>query len=360
VTELAVREERSLRPPIGLLVSTGDLVPTRDGKSMRPAQLGHFRFKPGRDGQYADAVAKAYEVYHEQPTELSDVLLLSRSPGDVLDIRVKAWAKSGLKIVGRTNYAALPRDEYARRVDAWDDDVLYRPRELKEVPKALRDSWQGEPIPAKLEGPGDPRIARFEMHVEATFRFTLPRVMGMGEVALYSTRSRHNRDQLFYGVSDAFAWFSGDPRGVPFTFKIRRRRTSYFDKGDRAYKPSETYEVVFSSPWTWAEAIEQIREQRAVLGSGAVEAPLALPSGEPAVPELFAENDQRRADDITDVPFTDVRSFDPDEPDVIEGEPVIEEEEQQSFFQIPEAAQSEMSQSVSRPSETNDRKEGAQ
>ena len=48
-----------------------------------------------------------------------------------------------------------------------------------------------------LTGPDDPLIKRFEMRVEATFRFCLPHVLGMGPVALYATASKHNRDQLY-------------------------------------------------------------------------------------------------------------------------------------------------------------------
>jgi Recombination directionality factor-like len=322
MTEVATREAppATLRPPIGLLVSTGALVPVQNprkgGPTHRPAQLSHFRFKGGKDGQYAVAAAKAIEVYGEEPTELDDVLLLGRDIQDVLDIRIVAWVKSGRRITGRTNFATLTREAYALKVDAWDDEILYRPRELSEVPERLREAWQGEPIPSKLEGPEDPRIAQFDMHVEATFRFTLPNVLGMGEVALYSTRSRHNRDQLFYGVGDAFAWFRGRPAGVPFTLKIRPRRTSYFDKRERGWKPSNTFEVVLSSPWTWNEAIEALGEQRAILGSGDR---LALPAstGE-GPPPIFADNDQRQADEDTDVPAVPVETFDIDPADVRE------------------------------------------
>lgn len=290
-TELAAYDarERHLSAPIGLLVATGELVPTKDGRSTRPTQLGYFRFKPGQLEQYADAAAKAVEVYGPEPTSLDDVYLLSSTVGEVLDIRVKAWGKSGLRIIGTTNYAELPPDEYAEKVDAWDDEFLYRPREVKEVPARLRATWQGESIPGKLAGPDDPRIAKFEMRMEATFRFCLPRVLGMGPVALYATASKHNRDQLYKALTDAEAWLRGNLIGIPFRFRIRPRKTSYFDKEKRAYLPSQTYEVVFDTPWTYSEAIEAVRENRMALAG--VE-PLALPAAPDT--DLFADTDARR------------------------------------------------------------------
>lgn len=285
------QRERHLTAPIGLLVATGELVPTRDGKSQRPTQLGWFRFKPGQLDQYADAAAKALDVYGPEPVSLDDVYLLSNSVPEILDIRIKAWGKSGLRIVGLTNFAELPPDEYADRVDAWtDEQVLLRPREAKEVPAKLRDTWQGETIPLRpLQGPDDPLISRFEMRVEATFRFCLPRVLGMGPVALYATASRHNRDQLYKALTDAESWLRGNLIGIPFRFRIRPRKTSYFDREKRAYLPTQTYEVVFDTPWTYQEAIEATRSNRAALAGGE---PLALPAAPDS--ELFADTDERR------------------------------------------------------------------
>lgn len=296
-TEIATQDHRArvLRAPIGLLVATGALVPTRDGKSTRPTQLGHFRFKEGALEQYADAATKAVEVYGGEPTSLDDVYLLSNVIGDVLDIRIKAWGKSGLRIVGDTNFAELDPDEYAARVDAWDDNILYRPREAKEVPPRLRAAWQGEPIPAKLEGPSDPRIGKFEMRVEATFRFCLPQVFGMGPVALYATASKHNRDQIYKGVTDAAQWLQGNLIGIPFRFRIRPRKTSYFDKEKRAFLPTQTFEVVFDTPWTMQQAIDAVREQREALGTGGAGAErLALPAADSA---FFGGTDARGRDE---------------------------------------------------------------
>lgn len=295
-TEVVKQEtrDRILRAPIGLLVATGALVPTKDGKSTRPAQLGHFRFKEGALEQYTDAAMKAHEVYGDEPTSLDDVYLLSNVIGEVLDIRIKAWGKSGLRIIGDTNFAELPPDEYAQRVDAWDDSIVYRPREAKEVPARLRAAWNGEPIPSKLEGPNDPRIGKFEMHVEATFRFCLPQVFGMGPVALYSTTSKHNRDQIYKGVTDAAQWLQGNLIGIPFRFRIRPRKTSYFDPKEKKYMPTQTFEVVFDTPWTMQQAIDAVREQREALGTGAAAERLALPAADSA---FFNGTDARARDE---------------------------------------------------------------
>lgn len=276
--------DRILRAPIGLLVATGELVPTKaDPTKFRPTQLGHFRFKEGALEQYADAAATAYEVYGQDPTSLDDIYLLSPVLGDVLDIRIKAWAKSGLRIVGETNFAELPPDEYAARVDAWEgEQVLLRPREAADLPPKMRETWNGESVPLrKLTGPDDALIAKYEMRVETTFRFCMPRVFGMGPVALYSTTSKHNRDQLYKGLTDAERWLQGNLIGIPFRFKIRPRKTSYFDSKEKKYMPTQTFEVVFDTPWTMQEAIDAIREQREALGTGRPER-LALPAADGA------------------------------------------------------------------------------
>jgi hypothetical protein len=287
--------ERILTAPIGLLVATGELVPTRDGKSTRPTQLGHFRFKAGALEQYADAAARALDIYGQQPTSLDDVYLLANDVAAILDIRVKAWGKSGLRVVGLHNFAELPPDEYAAKVDAWDDEFLYRPREVKEVPARLRATWQGESIPGKLAGPDDPRIGRYEMRVEATFRFCLPRVLGMGPVALYATASKHNRDQLYKALTDAHQWLRGNLIGIPFRFRIRPRKTSYFDREKRAYLPTQTFEVVFDTPWTYQEALDAVRENRAALAGGPMLELSAAPES-----ELFADSSQRRRSEAED------------------------------------------------------------
>jgi hypothetical protein len=161
------------------------------------------------------------------------------------------------------------------------------------VPARLRAAWNGEPIPGKLDGPNDPRIGKFEMRVEATFRFCLPKVFGMGPVALYTTASKHNRDQLYKGITDAASWLQGNLIGIPFRFRIRPRKTSYFDREKRAYMPTQTFEVVFDTPWTMQEAIDAIREQREALGTGGAQR-LALPAADTA---FFNGTDARTRDE---------------------------------------------------------------
>jgi hypothetical protein len=261
--------ERVLQLPIGLLVSTGAPKPERGPG--RP--LDHFRFKPGDLDQYADAAAKANEVYGDKPKELDDILLLSNDLRELLDIRVKAYGKSGVRIIGKTNFATLPEDEYVERVDAWDDEILYFPRELKEVPARMRETWEGESIPSKLEGPEDPRIEKFQMRIEATFRFGLPRVLGLGKVALYSTGAKNNRDKLRKSLLFSHEAFRGNLIGVRFRLAIRPRKSSYYepstaDPSKRGWRPTQVYEVILDTPWTLQEAIDSLEQQREKLGSG--------------------------------------------------------------------------------------------
>lgn len=326
-------QEAEQRLPIGLLISTGAPKPARGPG--RP--IDHFRFKEGELGQYAEAAALAREHYGEQPKALDDVLLLSNVIGDTLEIRIKAWSKSGLRIWGKTNFATLERDEYLARVEAWDDEILYFPRELKDVPKRLQADWQGEPIEGILDGPDDARIKRFEMRVEATLKFGLPKALGLGKVALYSTSSKRNARNLYEGVWFAYRAFEGRLIGVPFRLRVEPRKTSYFDKTDRAYKPTSNYQVTFTTPFTMQEAIDAIREQREALGAGppsGVER-LALPAGDG--PQFF-RTDDREQDEAAEVPFVPVEAFDAEqraveeEPEEIEGE-AVEESDDASYFE---------------------------
>ena len=316
-TDLAIPagQEAEQRLPIGLLVKTGaPKEPNRPGRS-----LDHFRFDEGGEGQYADAAAKALAEYGDQPKTLDEVLLLSNVVADVLEIRVKAWSLSGLRIFGKTNFAALPRDEFLARWYAWDDEILYFPREAKEVPARLRDEWQGEPIEAKLEGPDDPRIKKYEMHVETTLRFSLPRALGLGTVALYSTKSRHIGRSLYESLWFAHRAFEGRLIGIPYRLSVRPRKTERFDKDERKKVSTKVYTVVFDTPFTYREAIEAVASQRRALGTG--EQRLALPAG-----DGFFRDDDRDSDEANEPEFIPVESFDPelregsdaDTPEVVE------------------------------------------
>lgn len=287
-TDLAVSEKASIRLPIGLAVSTGAPKPERGPG--RP--INHFRFKEGDLEQYAAAAAKAMEVYGAEPKELDDVLLFSNDVHDVLDIRIKAWGSSGARIIGKTNFAALAdKDAYLHAIDAWDDEILFYPLDAAEVEKArgkeAADAWRGEPLESKLTGPDDPRIKRFEMSVEATFRFGLPRVLGLGKVVLYGTKSARNRDNLRDALWFSHEAFRGQMIGIHFRLAVRPRKTRYFDEKKKARITGSGYEVVLDTPWTLAEAMQAMVEMRESLGSGQR---LELTAG-----DGFFADDERRA-----------------------------------------------------------------
>ena len=101
-----------------------------------------------------------------EPRRINDVYFMADTPEQVLDIRLLAFSKSGLRLRGHTNYAAIEdKDEFRERAYAYDDKVTYYPRKVTDVPQRLRDTWQGEPIPGQLEGPGDKRIAQFDIRL---------------------------------------------------------------------------------------------------------------------------------------------------------------------------------------------------
>ena len=331
-TDLAIPagQEAEQRLPIGLIIKTGAPKPERGPG--RP--IDYFRFADGDQGQYAEAAARARTEYGEQPKQLDEVILLSNRIGDVLEIRVKAWRKSGLCVWGKTNLATIAdRDEFLARLDAWDDSAFYFPRELKDVPPRLREEWQGEPIEFTLDGPDDPRIKKYEMHVEATLKFGLPRALGLGAVALYSTKSRKNIRNLYEGVWFAHRAFEGNVVGVPFRLRNEPRKTSYFHPGDekepKGYRTSNTFQVTFTTPFTMQEALDAIRARHEALGTG--NAPRkALTTGDGG--DGFFRDDDRDSDEANEPEFIPVESFDPELREGGDEEPVEEGE-----YEEPEA-----------------------
>lgn len=336
-TDIAVPVTRQAQQnlPIGLYVSTGAPKPTRGPG--RP--IDHFRMKEGGEGQFADAVKLAHEFYGDNPKQLDDVLLLSNRVGDVLDIRIQAWRQGGRSIWGNTNFATIEdRDEFLARMAAWDDECLYFPRTVNDVPARLRDSWQGEPIEFTLDGPDDPRIGKYEMKVSATLRFGLPKALGLGAVALYSTSSRKNIRNLYEGIWFAHRAFEGNVVGVPFRLRVEPRRTQYFHPGDdkepKGWRSSKNFQVTFTTPFTMQQAIDAIRDRHEALRSGTTP---ALAAGADTG-EFFRSDDRDQIED-NDPPFIPVESFDPeqrdDEETVEDGEyeyePIEVHENQGSF-----------------------------
>lgn len=273
-----------LKSPVGLMISIGAPKPERGPG--RP--IDHFRAKEGQLAQFKGAAAKFLEVYGDEPKELTDVYFLSNEIGAVLDIRLKAWGASGPKIVGFTNYAELPPEEFEQRAWAFDDDVLYFPLKASEVPKDRRDAWEGEPIRGKLTGPDDARIGKFQIGLEATLSICLPRVMGVGTVATLTTKGRNSTRNLYTSVRDQYAFFQGNLVGPPFRLTLRPKKSKYFDRENREYRVTTFYELVLDTALNISEIYEAIQERRVALG--------ARPQGQlNAGPALTPDEAERRA-----------------------------------------------------------------
>lgn len=290
-TEIAKREGKggATRPPTGLLLSIGDTTTSRGGREI-PTRIDWFRVKEGQLGQYAAAAATYRDVYGEQPKQLDDVYFLSDNLIDVLDIRLMAWGSSGIRLIGDTNYAGLPRDEWEERAFSFDDDITFFPLEVKEVPRDRQAAWKGEPVRGRLTGPDDPRIKKLEIGVHATLTFCLPKVMGFGTVAQITTKSKRSMRNLVSSLNDQRAFFQGQLIGIPFRLKVRPARGRRFDQEQRRMIPFEFFELVLDTPFTVQEAIDAIRTRREALGAGqpgpgspearALTSALALPAGD--------------------------------------------------------------------------------
>jgi hypothetical protein len=266
------KRRSATRPPIGLLLSIGEPKPAnRPGRA-----IDWIRPKEGQLEQYAQAAAKYLEVYGDQPSQLDDLYFLSNNIGDVLDIRLMAWGTSGPRIVGSTNYATLPRNEWEERAFAFDDEITYYPLGPDEVRSELRDNWNGEPIRGQLEGPNDARIEKLKINVECTLTFCLPKVMGFGTVAQITTKGRRSTRNLVSSLNDQHTFFQGQLVGIPFRLTLRPTRGKHFDKETRRYMMTTFFELVLDTPFTVQEAIDTIRERRVALGGSL----LALPPGE--------------------------------------------------------------------------------
>lgn len=264
------------RPPIGLLLSIGDTTTSRSGKEI-PTRIEYFRAKDGQLSQYAAAAAKFVEVYGEEPKQLDDVYFLSDNIGDVLSIRLMAWGTSGPRLVGDTNFATLPPDEWEDRAKAFDDDITYYPLSPADVKADIRDTWNGEPIRGRLEGPKDARIKKLSIGIECTMNFCLPEVMGFGTVAQITTKGSRSTRNLVSAINGQHRVFQGQLIGIPFRLSNRKARGRHFDPSDRTFKMTTFPELVLDTPFTQKELLDALRERREALGIGPQQAQLGSP-----------------------------------------------------------------------------------
>lgn len=285
--EKAPQRQVTLRQPVGLKLSIGD-----EKAGNRPGgKIDYFRPKAGQQGEYQEAMEKFLAHYGPTPRVLDDVYLLSNEVGDVLDVRIKWWGKIGMKGAGLTNFATLSPQAFTDRVEAWDDEVF-----------AFLDD-RPAPVHDKLHGPTDPRIGRYEMHVETTLKFMLPEVLGLGTVVEVMTKGRRSRHNLYQGVTSAHQFLGGNLVGPRFRLRVRPARSRYWQAGKDdnpgKWSVSEFYELVFDTALTVGEIREEIAQHRLSLGTAspvaAIEAPRdpaaflnEVAAGEAAVMDLPA------------------------------------------------------------------------
>lgn len=296
------------RPPTGLLLSIGDKTLSKGGKEI-PTRIDWFRAKEGQLEQYADAVAKFHDVYGEKPKKLDDLYFLSNDITQVLDIRLMAWGSSGVRIRGNTNFAALGKDEWEAAAFALTDDVTFYPLAADELPQAWRTKWKGQPVPWKLDGPEHAWIKKYEINVEATLTFLLPKVMGIGTTAQITTKSKRSMRNLVSSVYDQAEFFQGHLVGPPFRLSVRPARTRRFDESKAAMVPVDFFELILDSTLTVGEVLQLVAERQRVLSAPPVRAALMRGSADAraftdalALPVASGEERQIREEPAADGP----------------------------------------------------------
>lgn len=297
------------RPPTGLLLSIGDKTLSSKGKEI-PTRIDYFRPKEGQLDQYADAVAKFHEVYGEKPKRLDDLYFLSNDPASVLDIRLMAWGSSGVRIRGNTNFAALGREEWEQAAFSFIDDVTFYPVAADELPPKWREKWKGQPIPNQsIDGPDHNWVGKYEINVECTLTFLLPKVMGIGTVAQITTKGKRSMRNLVSGIYDQAEFFQGHLVGPPFELSVRPARTRRFDESKKAMVPTDFFELVLRSTLTVDEVLQLVAERQRVLNAPPVRAALMRGSADAraftnalALPVASGEERQLREEPAADGP----------------------------------------------------------
>jgi hypothetical protein len=258
----------AIRPQVGLMLSIGE--PPTEGRNY-PKKLDHFRPKPGSEGQYAEAVARFHDKYGDTPKTL-DIILLSNSIGDVLDIRYKAWGTSGLKAVGDTNFA-----EHPDRLASHDPGQDW----LTAFPEKEAGTRRGE-----IEGINDENAIKLGLKLYGVLRFALEGVTGLTTLAEISTTSRRSMLNLVAGINQVLLLTGGQMAGIPFELAVRPARTRYFDEGKKKRSTTTFYELVFQAPGAIDEFFAKAGERRQQMNAGR---PIELPPFQQYDPERDSE-----------------------------------------------------------------------
>jgi hypothetical protein len=254
--DLVVPHQREVvvRPQVGLMLSIGE--PPNDQRNY-PKKLDHFRPKPGSENQYLDAVAKFDKAYPtEQDRKRIDIVFISNSLNDVLDIRLKAWGTSGLRAIGQTNYALCPE-----KMLAFDDTLIAFPED------------RPDSVEYQLKGEADPIIAKVGLKLYGVLRFAIPAVTGLTTLAEISTTSKRTMNNWLAGVTQAQRLAGGQLAGLPFVLAVRPARTRFFDEKKKKRSTSTFYEVVLEAPHSIDEFMELVQTRRAQMSVGRVEMP---------------------------------------------------------------------------------------
>lgn len=169
---LGLRAEPTLRLAIGY---------RDDEKKGAPVKLDHFVAKQGPDGSHAAAARKFHDVYGPEPKAI-DVRLPSEL-GQALVVRHMAWAGTGgdeggsLKAIGRTNFATLGVMGGPDVLTVWRPD--------------------GQVDEVDVTGVDDPSAVELGVELYTTFRFHLPRVLGLGAMAEITSKGQKTTDNLY-------------------------------------------------------------------------------------------------------------------------------------------------------------------
>lgn len=245
---LGLRAEPTLRLAIGY---------RDDEKKGAPVKLDHFIAKQGPDGAHAAAARKFHEVYGPEPKAI-DVRLPAELP-QALMVRHMAWAGGGdddggaLKAIGRTNFATLGTMGGPDVLTVWRPD--------------------GAVDEIDITGVDDPAAAELGVALFTTFRFHLPRVLGLGAMAEITSKGQKTTDNLYARLVELYTMlgsrvsFAVEPKLV-----IRRSsaRPRIVDKktGETRRIKSTIYVLDLVVPESIDEMLDRLAQRQKVLYGG--------------------------------------------------------------------------------------------
>lgn len=170
-----------------LVLSIGAVVEGRrqDGSTYTtPTKIDHFRAKAGANGEYANAARKFHDPdkgYGPEPKAID--IILPAEFTTALDVRHFAWASAGggdggmLRARGRTNFATVGT--------LGGPDVLevYNP--------------DGTIDELEITGVDDPRARQLGVDLYTTFKFHVPKVLGLAAYASITSKGKKTTDNLY-------------------------------------------------------------------------------------------------------------------------------------------------------------------